>query len=418
VSGAPPARALGWNLERIGELDPGVPLGEGMALQWCADGRRVLWVPMGAAPARALAIDVTDPAQPAAVGTLALPSRATCTCASVAGDVLALAVAGAAPGATDVGVFVCDVRDPSAPRVIGRFGVDAPHGRGAMHVWFSDAATLHVAASAPDCVPRDARDDTVYQRLDLADPARPQRAGQWWLPGTMTSDDAAPPRRVDSRFDTGVRLHAARAWPDRPDRVWLAYGDGGLVVLDGADPERPRPVLRRAHSPPYHGATHAAVALGRRGYALVADAAVADAGADAPKLVWVVDARADSPERAAAAGPSAPPRNALAVGSLAPPPAAAFAPRGGRFGAHAVHANPPGRGVLATDTLAITTCGNAGVRVHDVTDPYATAEVAYHVPAGTGGQPTQLHDVLADDRGIVFAVERLAGGLAVLALDL
>lgn len=418
MSGAPLARALGWNLERIGGLDPGPPLGEGIALQCRADGRRVLWVPIGAAPARALAIDVTDPARPVAVGTLALPSGAICTCASVAGDVLALAVAGAAPGTPDVGVVLCDVRDPAAPRILGRFAVDAPHGRGATHVWFSDPATLHVAASAPDCVPRDARDDTVYQRLDLADPTRPQRPGIWWLPGTMAADDAPAPRRVDPRFDTGIRVHAARAWPARPDRVWLAYGDGGVVVLDTADSGRPRPVLRWSHSPPYHGATHAAVALGRRGYALVADAAVADAGIDGPKLVWVLDARADAPDRATTADPAAPPRKALAVGSLAPPPAAAFAARGGRFGAHALHADPPGRGILATDTLAISTCGNAGVRVHDVTDPYATAEVAYHVPAGAGGQPTQLHDVLADDRGIVFAVERLAGGLAVLALDL
>jgi hypothetical protein len=47
--------------------------------------------------------------------------------------------------------------------------------------------------------------------------------------------------------------------------------------------------------------------------------------------------------------------------------------------------------------------------------------VAYHVPAAPRGSragAVQINDVFVDERGVVYAVDRFAGGLYVLELDL
>jgi hypothetical protein len=64
---------------------------------------------------------------------------------------------------------------------------------------------------------------------------------------------------------------------------------------------------------------------------------------------------------------------------------------------------------------------NGGVRVYDVSDPFRPREVAYHVPAAPRGSRAgaiQINDVFVDERGIVYAVDRLAGGLYVLEMTI
>ena len=74
-----------------------------------------------------------------------------------------------------------------------------------------------------------------------------------------------------------------------------------------------------------------------------------------------------------------------------------------------------------SETIVIGTFFNAGVRAYDVSDPYQPQEVAYFVPGAPKLSPAgaiQLNDVYVDDRGIVFTVDRFAGGLYVLELTL
>jgi streptogramin lyase len=86
-----------------------------------------------------------------------------------------------------------------------------------------------------------------------------------------------------------------------------------------------------------------------------------------------------------------------------------------------VHENPPVRGAWRSEDYVLGTFFNAGVRIYDVRDPYQPSEVAWFVPPTPEGssRPTaQVNDVFVDDRGIVFAVDRHAGGLYALEMKL
>src|SRR5437667_274528 len=109
------------------------------------------------------------------------------------------------------------------------------------------------------------------------------------------------------------------------------------------------------------------------------------------------------------------------AGDTAPAPHAAFARRGGRFGAHNLHENLPVPMSWTSDQIVIGTFFNAGVRAYDVSDPFQPREVAYFVPGAPARSPAgaiQLNDVYVDDRRIVYTVDRFVGGLYVLEMTL
>jgi len=98
-----------------------------------------------------------------------------------------------------------------------------------------------------------------------------------------------------------------------------------------------------------------------------------------------------------------------------------FGKRGGRYGAHNLHENLPGATSWKSDDIIIGTFFNGGVRAFDLSNPYQPQEVAYYVPGAPKMSPAgaiQLNDVFVDDRGIVFTVDRFAGGLYVLEMTI
>ncbi len=247
----------------------------------------------------------------------------------------------------------------------------------------------------------------MYRIVDVSNPSKPQAVGRWYLPGTMEGDDAPPPPRLAPQFDAGFRAHNTNVYPERPDRCYLGYLDGGILVLDIADRSRPKLVSRWSNSPPYNGFAHTVLPLFERGLMVVSDESVQDNAADWPKLVWILDARDE--------------RHPVSIATLPAPPVDVFRNRGGRFGAHNLHENPPVPGAWKSDQIVIGTFFNGGVRAYDISDPYSPREIAYFVPPTPEGSPVgsvQINDVFVDDRGIVFTVDRHAGGLYALEMKL
>ncbi|ARP80598.1 hypothetical protein CAL12_06960 [Bordetella genomosp. 8] len=390
------------------ELEGFGGLGEGIAMQRTDDGRRILWMAHESAPKNFTAVDVTDPRQPKMVVQTDLPHmKVRSNSLDVCGNLMAVAYQVQSPGMKPAGFDLFDISVPEQPRLVSHFDCSGPYSRGVHALWFVDGKTVHMASGAPDFQPHDPKDDQIYRIVDVSDPAKPVEAGRWWYPGTRVGDTEPQPQRLPEKFDTGFRAHNTNVFPQRPDRAYVGYIDGGAFVLDISDKSDIKVVSSWNHSPPNNGFTHTVLPLFERDLWIVSDECVQDDGADWPKLVWVVNAKSE--------------RHPLPIGTFPMPPVEAFAKRGGRFGAHNLHENLPLPVSFQSETLIVGTFFNGGVRVYDTTDPYHVEEVAYFVPGAPKLSPAgaiQLNDVYVDDRRIVYTIDRFAGGLYILELTI
>ncbi len=135
-------------------------------------------------------------------------------------------------------------------------------------------------------------DDQFYRCVDVRNPSKPVEVGRWWMPGTRQGDNVMPPTR--HQIDKGFRAHNTNVYPQRPDRCYLAYIDGGMFVLDISDKANPKKVSQWTNSPPYTGFMHTIVPLFDRGLMLVTDESTENNAKDWPKLIWVLDAREET----------------------------------------------------------------------------------------------------------------------------
>ncbi|MGH6897000.1 MAG: LVIVD repeat-containing protein [Geminicoccaceae bacterium] len=381
-------------------------MGEGMSIQLAAGGRRILWLAHESAPKNFTGVDVTDPRRPKVVVQTELPhEKVRSNSLEVVGDIIAVAYQVATPGLEPAGLELFDLSKPENPRRIAFFDCSGPHSRGVHQLWFVDGEYLTCAAGAADFTPRNQLDDQVFRMIDVRDPARPEEVGRWWFPGTRDGDPEPPVVR-HPRFDSGWRAHNTNVYPARPDRAYLAYLDGGAIVLDIADKARPKMVTHWNPHPPFNGFTHTIMPLFDRDLLVVTDESIYDLAGDWPKRVWIIDARDE--------------RKLIPIATLPMPPVEEFGPKGGRYGAHNIHENRPGP-AFHSEEIIVGAYFSGGVRVHDIANPFEPKEIASYVPEVPQGTPVgcaQINDVYVDENAIVYAVDRHTGGLYVLEMNL
>jgi hypothetical protein len=380
-------------------------VGEGISLQLAPGGRRIMWMAHECAPKNFTAVDVTDPTKPRVIAQTDLPHRnVRSNSLEVCDNIMAVAYQTGTHGATPAGVELFDVSTPEQPRSISFIDRSGPRSRGVHQLWFVDGKTIHCSSGAPDFMPRNLKDDQAYTAIDVSDPTKPRELGRWWYPGTEERDEAPPVPR-HPKFDTGWRAHNTNVYPERPDRAYVGYIDGGACVLDISDIGRPKLVGHWNPHPPFPGFTHTVMPLFDRDLLVVSDECVRTEGLDWPKLVWLLDARRED--------------NLVSVATLPLPPMEDYA-LGGRYGAHNLHENRPGP-AFHSSTLVFGTYFGGGLRVHDITDPLQPREVASYIPPAPEGSPMKaamINDVYVDENRLVYAVDRFAGGLYVLELTL
>ena len=379
--------------------------GEGIALQAARGGRRILYIAHERAPKDFTVIDVTDPTNPSLVVQTELPhGDVRSNSLALVGDLLLVAYQSARPGVIPAGMGIYDVSDPANPNRVSFFDTSGPHSRGTHCLWFVDGRYAHLSTGAADFEPTHPRDDQFHMVVDVSDPAHPNEVGRWWLPGTRKGDVEPPPER-HPKIDGGFRVHNANVYPQRADRAYLGYLDAGVIILDISDISHPRMISRVDYHPPLPGFTHTVMPLHDRGLLIVTDEAIREDCSDWPKLTWVLDASHES--------------NPVTISTLPMPPKEDFCMRPGRFGAHNIHENQPLPTSWVSDTVIVGTYFNAGVRVHDISDPYRPEEVAYYIPpVPEGAAGVNINDVYVDENAIVYAVDRTKGGLYILEMEL
>lgn len=390
------------NMRLVGHNDIGGRgrMGEGIAIHQ-AGNRRYAYLAHESGETGLTIMDVTDPRDPGVVGQLpAENDHVRFNSLSLSGQILAIARQTQQHGQQPAGLAVYDIAQPEAPRQIAFFDTSGPQSRGCHFVWFVDGRYAHLSTGMPDFEPADPKDDQIYVIVDMADPQQPKEVGRWWVPGMRKGE---PPLRRHPRFDAGHRMHNANVLPSRPDRAYAAWLDSGMTVLDIADPAQPRLLGQWNPAPPMQGFTHTVSPIAGRGLAVVSEESVRPGAGDWPKLTWVVDVSEDE--------------NPVPLGTLPLPEPAVYAQRGGRYGSHNVyedHEQP------TCASLRHTTVGaffNGGVRLFDLRNPLRAEEIGYFVPTKPEAShidAAQINDVFVDENKLIYAVERIAGGLYIL----
>ena len=380
-------------------------IGEGISLQ-ASGGRRILWLAHESAPKNFTGVDVTDPHNPRVIVQTDLPHRfVRSNSLEVCGDILAVGYEVSRRGDKPAGIELFDISCPEAPRSIGFFDCSGPSSRGVHQLWFVDGLIIHFSAGAEDWTPRNPFDDQFYRAIDVSNPSSPRELGRWWYPGTREGDEAPAPLRHPRAFDAGdagYRAHNTNVYPERPDRAYLGYIDGGAIILDIADISQPKMVGHWNPHPPFPGFTHTALPLFDRDLIIVTAETVHPNAADWPKLVWTIDARRED--------------NLVPISTFPLPAVEDHAWRGGRYGAHNLHENRPGPAFRSSE-LIIGTYFNGGIRAHDISNPFQPREIAFFVPDAPAGSKVgaiQINDVFVDDRQIIYAADRFTGGLYIL----
>jgi hypothetical protein len=381
-------------------------MGEGMSVQIAPDGRRIIWLAHESAPKNFTAVDVSDPRKPKVIVQTDLPQRyMRSNSLETVGNIMAVAYQTQQAGQQPAGFELFDISAPEQPKSIAFVDCSGPNSRGVHQLWFCDGEFIHLSAGAPDFAPTHPLDDQFYRCFDVRNPSKPVEVSRWWLPGTRKGDSARQPLR-HKNLDRGFRAHNTNVYPQRPDRCYLGYIDGGMIILDIADKANPKPLCRWDNSPPFTGFTHTVLPLFERDLLVVTDESTVDNAEDWPKLVWILDGREET--------------NPVPIATCPLPEVDDYAGRGGRFGAHNLHENVPLPTAWQSDRIILGTFFNGGLRAYDIADPYRPQEVAVFVPPappGSSAGSIQLNDVFVDERQIVYTVDRHAGGLYILEMD-
>ena len=110
------------------------------------------------------------------------------------------------------------------------------------------------------------------------------------------------------------------------------------------------------------------------------------------------------------------PMNPVQIAALPTPAEEDYCKKGAKFGPHNLHENRPGS--FQSEQLIFATYQNAGVRVFDITDPFAPRAVAHFVPPApermVDPRPNrprviQSNDVYVAQDGLMYVTDVNAG---------
>jgi len=400
------AAAEASNMQIIGhsDLNGSGKGGEGLAIKQYPDGRRVLYLAHESAPMCISVIDVTHPEQPAIITQIKVEAESIrCNSLGLAGNTLVVAHQTEKAGQSGAGLDVYDISDANAPKKLSHFDTSGPHSRGVHFVWFTDGHYAYLSTGARDFTPHNPSDDQFLMIVDVSDPQRPHETGRWWLPGTRQGDTAPQPPRV-SPFDAGIRMHSLVVPADKPDRAYVGWIDGGWMILDISDKAHPKPITHRSWQSAGNGFAHTVLPIVSRGIAIQTEEATEAKCKDWPKRNWVWDISDEQHPFPLAVFPPAYDQDALCKA-------------GGRFGAHNIDMNRP---IGTSRTLNQTVVGSyfgGGVRAYSISNPNRPEEIGYLVPKAPAGNAThtiQINDVYVDENGLIYANDRLMGGLYII----
>ncbi|HEY1796239.1 MAG TPA: hypothetical protein VGG57_08970 [Stellaceae bacterium] len=325
-------------------------------------------------------VDVSDPRKPKLVSTIKLPGHTHSHKVRVHGDIMLVnnelyrAAGGERPADFEGGIKVYDTKDKANPRQIGHYK------SGGSHRFDSDGRHAYISSEEDGYI------GDIVVILDLADPTKPEKIGQWHMPGQHAAGGETPTWRG--------RAHRCHHPLRRGDRLYTSYWHGGFVILDCEDLRHPKFISGLDWSPPYPCPTHTVLPIphelhGRK-VAVVTDEEVADRLTPSPNaFMWIVDITDE--------------KHPVPISTWAVPHDEPFN-RECWYGAHQPQETVNGNIILVT-------WFGGGLRAVDISNPYRPEEIDSFMPTpGAGQKIVQSNDIFVDKtRGLAFLIDRLNG---------
>jgi len=339
-----------------------------------------LYIGHMSAPHGTTVVDVADPRAPRVLATIDIPAGWHSHKVRVANDTMIVnheRLAADADAGFGGGLGIYDVSNPARPVLRSKW---ATAGTG-VHRFSFDGRYAYISPTVEGYA------GNIVMILDLADPAEPQEVGRWWLPGQWIAGGEKPTLTTGR----GPRCHH----PLRlGDRLYVSYWQHGGAILDISDMAHPRAVARIDTSASFPHPTHTLLTIpqplkGRR-VMLVADEDVDKRWPSAPAFLWIYDITNE-------AAPV--PIGTFQVAGI-DPDGAAQAPMTG--------CHQPSERINGT----IVPCAwfAQGLRLLDISDPFAPKEVGSYVPDPPAGHArASSNDVTLDERGLLYLVDRQGG---------
>ena len=354
-------------------------------------------------------LDVTDPGKPVVVGFIKGSNPSTWNIkVQIADGILMLpnelnifTAVPVDPKGLISGVRLFDLADPVNPEEVSFIPAG---GIGVHRSWWNGGDYAHFSAGmkAPGVFMHGDPDTTrVVLTADVSDPRNPRVVSEFWL----------PEQRGETQIPVGQTIYVHEPIVEG-DRGYIAYWDGGFVILDMDDMSNPKMISHTRTFPEWSdGNTHTCLPLSDRGLLLVGEENTASYGADGgAKDIWLFDIKDEEHPRPVAKFPKPIPSSEE--------PWESYLERGDRFGPHCVHENY--QGTFQSQTKVYSTWCNAGLRIYDISNEADPKEIAYFVPPDPeiivdprpydrlfdifhgGSRVACTQDVLVDPRGYIY----------------
>lgn len=376
--------------------------GEGLALKLYG-AKKILFLAHESGPQCFSVVDVTAPSKPVVLKQLPVEADfIRCNSLALNGNTLVVARQSEKVGQPHGGITAYDVSDPANPHLLSYLDLSGPHSRGTHYLTFPDGGYAYLSTGAKDFVPKNPLDDQMLMIVDLRDPKNPKEAGRWWLPGTRVGDEAPPPDRV-TPWDSGFRLHTPLVPRERPDRLYMGWIDGGLIILDISDKSRPKEISRISWQSLHQGFMHTVVPILDRGLLVASQEATKEECADWPMRVTIIDVHNET--------------NPYPLSYLPPASNMAELCKGhGRFGSHNINLNQNPEVSRTLKNTVVSAQFSGGIRIYSIKNPEAPELLGYFAPSvpGNEGGAIQMNDLIVGSDGLIYANDRFTGGLYIL----
>lgn len=172
--------------------------------------------------------DVADPRHPKLLATLQVPMGWHSHKVRAQNGIMIVNYEKFREGADDFGggLGIFDVSNPARPKLITHWKVSNAVG-GGVHRFSFDGRYAYISPTAEGYV------GNIMMILDLADPARPQEVGRWWIPGQHVAGGEHYPwdNYTRPRCHHPLRLG---------NRLYVSYWHHGFYILDISDMSRPQ----------------------------------------------------------------------------------------------------------------------------------------------------------------------------------